>query len=148
MKYLIKHKDGSVAILNLASNDYKVSDEIAKWDPIYQDRVLSYCALKEEILPEDNYFRDAWIHEGDEIKIDLEKAKEIHRLTLRVLRRPKLERLDIKFMRASETGDEERKKEVIALKQYLRDITQSPELLNAKTSEEVKNFMPDILKEA
>jgi hypothetical protein len=147
MKHLIKHKDGSVAIMHLASDDYKVSDEIAKWDPIYQDRVLSYCALKEEILPKDNYFRDAWIHEGDEINIDLEKAKEIHRLELRRLRKSKLERLDIKYMRASETGDEERKKEVIALKQYLRDITQSPELLNAKTHEEVKNFMPDILKE-
>lgn len=147
MKYLIKHKDGSVAIMILSSNDYKVSDEISKWDPIYQEKVLSYCALKEESLPKDDYFRDAWIHEGDEINIDLEKAKEIHRLELRRLRKSKLQRLDIKFMRASETSDEERKKEVIALKQYLRDITQHPDLLNAKTSEDIKNFMPDILKE-
>lgn len=134
--------------MTLYSNDYKVLNEIEKWEPALREKVLSHCPLNEDILPKDPYFRNAWIHDGDEIKVDLEKAKDIHREELRRLRKPKLERLDIKFMRASETSDEERKKEVIALKQYLRDITQHTDLVNAQTPEDIKNFMPDILKEA
>jgi len=147
MKHLIKYKDGHVGIMNTVEDDINPSDEILKWYESEREKIDSHCPLKEEDIPKDWYFRDAWCHHEDKIRVDIDKCKDIHRNNLRELRKPKLERLDVKFMRASETGDEERKKEVVALKQYLRDITQHPDLLNATTPEEVKSFMPDILKE-
>jgi len=147
MKHLIKFKDGHVGIMNTVEDDINPSDEILKWHENDRGTVDSHCPLSEDDIPKDWYFRDAWFHNGNQINIDVEKCKDIHRNKLRELRKPKLESLDIEFMKASETGDDERKKEVVALKQFLRDVTQHPDLVNAKTPEEIKSFMPDILKE-
>lgn len=54
-------------------------------------------------------------------KIDLNKAKEIHKNNLRAARKPILEKLDIQFQRALETGADI--KDIVEQKQALRDIT-------------------------
>tara|TARA_R100000278_G_scaffold93385_1_gene71299 strand:+ start:836 stop:1099 length:264 start_codon:yes stop_codon:yes gene_type:complete len=53
------------------------------------------------------------------IKIDMAKAKEIHRKKIRISRSPLLEELDIEFQKAQETGASTT--DIVAKKQALRD---------------------------
>lgn len=77
------------------------------------------------------------------IKINIDKAKHIHKESLRYARTPVLEDLDKKFMKALENGEDP--KDIVAMKQELRDITEHPDLVNAKTLDQIKAFWPDIL---
>jgi hypothetical protein len=56
-------------------------------------------------------------------KVNIQKAKAIHLDKFRLARAPKLAKLDIDFMKAVEANDEEKKAEIIAAKQTLRDVT-------------------------
>ena len=75
-------------------------------------------------------------------KVNIEKAKGIHLDKFRSTRVPKLQKLDIDFMKAVEAGDVNTIKEITAKKQALRDITliELPNTLN-----EIKNTWPDVL---
>jgi len=53
------------------------------------------------------------------IKIDMAKAREIHKTNIREAREPKLAELDVKFQRALETG--ESTADIVSKKQALRD---------------------------
>ena len=147
MKHLIKYKDGHVGIMNTTSDDIDPYKEILKWHESEIEKVDSHSPLAEEDIPKDLYFRDAWIHLNGKIHVHLGKCREIHANKLRELRKPKLESLDVEFMKAFEEGDEQKKARVSLKKMALRDITKHPGFLNAATPEELKAFMPDILKE-
>jgi hypothetical protein len=71
------------------------------------------------------------------------KAKAIKLDALRAERAPKLEALDVAFMRAFEKADTAECARIAAQKQALRDVTKVtlPDELNA-----LKDFKPDILK--
>ena len=56
-------------------------------------------------------------------KVNIEKAKAIHLDKFRAARAPKLEKLDIEFMKAVESNDEAKKSAIIADKIALRDVT-------------------------
>ncbi len=146
MQHLIKYKDGSIGIMTTVSDDIRPEDEFLKCPPEYVANVEGHRPMEESEMPEDRYFRGAWKHSEDKIHVDMEKAKDIHRDVLRELRKPKLEALDIEFIRADETFDDEEKSLIKVKKQELRDITEAPEIVNAKSLEELKSFMPDILK--
>ncbi len=53
------------------------------------------------------------------IKTDIAKAKEIHKVNIRIAREPKLAELDIEFQRALETSADT--SAIVAKKQALRD---------------------------
>jgi len=55
------------------------------------------------------------------IKINLDKAKEIHKDKIREARKPLLEKLDVDFVRALELGGDTAS--IAAQKQALRDVT-------------------------
>jgi len=55
------------------------------------------------------------------IKINIGKAKEIQKNKIREVRKPLLEKLDVDFVRALETGSN--LEEIKAQKQALRDVT-------------------------
>jgi hypothetical protein len=55
------------------------------------------------------------------IKINLDKAKEIQKDKMRVVRKPLLEKLDVDFVRALELGGDTTS--IAAQKQALRDVT-------------------------
>ena len=76
------------------------------------------------------------------IKVNMEKAKAIKQDMVRAERQPKLEALDVAYMRAIEMGDTEKQAEIAAKKQALRDATQDPAILNAATPEELKAAVP------
>ena len=56
-------------------------------------------------------------------KVNIEKAKAIHLDKFRTARKPKLDKLDIDFMKAVEANDESAKAAIIADKIALRDVT-------------------------
>jgi CO dehydrogenase/acetyl-CoA synthase alpha subunit len=92
----------------------------------------------------DNDFFNAYEYdETDGAKVNLEKAKAIHKDKWRAARKPKLEKLDIDFMRAVELGDAQKQSEIAAQKQALRDVTETP--LDGTTLEEIKAVWPAIL---
>lgn len=78
-------------------------------------------------------------------KINIEKAKEIHKDYLRSVRFQELKRLDIEFMKAVEFGDSEKIAEISAKKQELRDITAASEIENATSVEDLKTHWPEVL---
>lgn len=101
-----------------------------------------YAVMQHDDLPEDRYFRDAWKLEAGQLAIDIEGAKEIQRNVWRKLRAPKLEALDLAFMRALEAGDTVAQADITAQKTALRDVTLT-ELPN--DPEGIRNTVPQIL---
>jgi hypothetical protein len=79
------------------------------------------------------------------IKVNLDKAKEIHKNNLRFARSEEFKSLDVEFMKAIEFGDSEKVEEISSIKKELRDITTAPEIENASTPEELKTHWPEIL---
>ena len=141
MKYFIKQKDGSVAIMVTTSSDFSPADEVKKWKKEEQENVEFIIKAEDSDIPEDRYFRNAWTIIDGKISIDMSKAIEIHLNNIREIRRPIFEALDIEFVKASEANNEEEKLKIISKKIQLRDITQSPSILYAKTPEELKSFI-------
>jgi hypothetical protein len=77
-----------------------------------------------ESLDIDNDYFDAYEFDTElGVKVNIEKAKAIHLDKFRAARAPKLQKLDIDFMKAVEANDEEKKAEIVAAKQALRDVT-------------------------
>ena len=72
------------------------------------------------------------------IGINLDKAKDITKDRLRTERAPLLAGLDVAYQRADEAGDAQKKAEVVAEKQRLRDITQLAD--QAETLDELKGL--------
>lgn len=95
-------------------------------------------------IPNDRTFRAAW---NPDFSIDMAKAREIQRDRIREMRAPVLVELDIAYQRADEQGDAEAKAAIAARKQVLRDATRDPAIDAAKTPEELKEAIPDVLKD-
>lgn len=104
----------------------------------------NYAIIPVADLPTSRFFREAWVYNTTThtLEIDLLKAKEIKRTQFRILRKDKLDLLDIQFMKALETGASTA--EIIAKKQALRDITNItlPDDLT-----ELEAFMPEVLND-
>jgi len=78
------------------------------------------------------------------ITINMDKAREIHKKRMRVVREPLFAELDLAFQRALETNTGVA--EITAKKQALRDVTNHPDIAKAKTPAELKAVWPDVLK--
>ena len=68
------------------------------------------------------------------LKINIDKAKNIWKDKIRVARKPKLEELDIEFVRAQETGADT--SAIVAKKKELRDFPAQVD--SATTTDEIK----------
>lgn len=81
--------------------------------------------VEDEVIPSDRTFRNAWQHDIEKgkhsISENLDKAKEIHKESLRSERKSLLETQDVLFMKALEAGINT--KDITEEKQRLRDIT-------------------------
>jgi len=86
-----------------------------------------------ESAREDWYFRDAW--RDVDFTVDMEKARAIHLANIRSVRNAELEKLDIPFMRAVETGDQAAISKIAKQKQLLRDIPQKFDLVAGSPTE-------------
>ena len=79
------------------------------------------------------------------IGVNITKAKDIWRDKIREERKPKLEALDVEFMRAVEAGDTDAQATISAKKQALRDATDDPIIEAATTVTELKSARPAAL---
>ena len=70
------------------------------------------------------------------IKIDMAKAREIHKNNIRNARKPLLESLDIEFQKALETGADT--STIVAKKQALRDAPAASGIATAANTTELK----------
>jgi len=77
----------------------------------------------------------------------MDKAREIKKDMIRAERKPKLEELDVAFMRAVEAGDTEAQATIAAQKQALRDATDDPAIASATTPDELKAVVPTALQD-
>ena len=68
------------------------------------------------------------------LKINIDKAKNIWKNKIRVARKPKLEELDVEFVRAQETGADT--SAIVAKKKELRDFPAQVD--SATTTDEIK----------
>lgn len=96
--------------------------------------------------PTDRTFRNAWKGNGSEIVVDMGKARSLWRDRMREARAPKLAKLDVEYQKADEAGDAQRKTQIAAQKQALRDVTADPSIEAAKTPEDLKAVWPVVLK--
>ena len=87
-------------------------------------------------VPADRTFRGAWQFNGAAVEIDMAAAKEIHKDNLRAERKPRLEALDVAYMKALEAGSGAA--DIAAQKQTLRDITNDARIAAATTPDELK----------
>ena len=80
------------------------------------------------------------------VKVDMEKAKNIHMDNIRLIRNKELDKLDIDYVRALESGDIEGQEKVKSQKQYLRDIPQTFSLDTPNNKpDELKSLYPEVL---
>ena len=70
------------------------------------------------------------------IKIDMGKAREIHKTNIREARTPKLAELDIEFQKALETGASTT--DIVTKKQALRDAPAAAGISTAVTETDLK----------
>jgi hypothetical protein len=87
-------------------------------------------------LPADRAFRDAWTFGGDAVEVDMAAAVEIQKDALRSERAPEMDKLDVEFMLALETGGDTAA--IAAKKKALRDITDDARLAAATTPDALK----------
>ncbi len=132
-------RPASQAMLKGESEETFIQRVIAKDVP---QGASGVTVVEESDIPADRTFRDAMVVADGAVTHDMTKAREIHKARLRALRAPKLAALDVEYLQADEAGDAASKAAIAARKQALRDITQAPELLSAKTVEELKAVMP------
>lgn len=102
--------------------------------------------VDESAIPTDRTFRNAWTAGAGRVEHDMAKAREIKREQLRGLRKPKMEALDIAYMRADELGDIAGKRHIAAQKQALRDVTMDQTIDAAMTPDELKAVIPEALR--
>ena len=113
----------------------------------YQDAIkdvpsgVEYAVVDDLGEFDDEYF-DSFEYKELGIICNINKAKEIHLNKFREARTPKLQALDVQFMKAVEQSDSEKQAEIALEKQALRDVTktQLPETLP-----EIKEVWPAIL---
>ena len=87
-------------------------------------------------VPTDRTFRGAWQFNGDAVDVDMTAALAIHKENLRAERKPRLDALDVEYMKALEAGTGA--DAIAAQKATLRDITDDARLAAATTPDELK----------
>jgi hypothetical protein len=80
------------------------------------------------------------------IKVNIEKAKQLHRERIRYFREEAFKSLDGEFMKSLEIGDNVKMAEIVQLKQQLRDLPACEEIENATCLDDLRNHWPDILE--
>lgn len=126
--------NGQVAVISPTGDVYSAVKDVPKNIPY---KIVSSLNI------DNDYFNAYEYDDTDGAKVNLEKAKAIQKDKWRAARKPKLEKLDIDFMKAVEAGDAQKQSEIAAQKQALRDVTNTP--LDGTTLEEIKAVWPAIL---
>lgn len=155
--YALPRPDGGVTILSLVDDpNVTIHGEIDKLLQAHPEMygtpdpddpsilVVQYYPLEE--APVDRTFRDAWVVDNSgKVGVDLPKAANIHKNRWREARKAKLAALDVEQMRALESDDKIKMREIAAKKQALRDVTKI-DLSDIETPEMLANYWPEVLQ--
>jgi len=137
-RLIYSNPDGGVSVV-IPAHDFGGSmNDLALSLNLPED--TAFAVVDETDIPADRTFRGAWRLGDHGINQDIEAAKDIWRNKWRAVRAPLLERLDTDMLRA--IGDAEKRAEIEAKKQALRDVTQTalPDDID-----EIKAVWPEIL---
>lgn len=88
----------------------------------------------------DSEYRNAMVVEGDNLAVDLAKAKKLHADKMRELRREKMVELDGLEMRALAENKNKDLDAIRARKQKLRDAPNNPKIASAKKLETLRKI--------
>lgn len=141
-RIIYQTEDGGIAVIVPSPKAGVSIEQIAAKD-VPPGR--TYRIVDASEIPTDRTYRNAWepdFAEPKKVKTDMTKAREIHRNYIRQARAPKLQELDIEFMRAAEVADTAKMNSVAAKKQALRDATADPAIEAAATTEDLKRCWP------
>jgi hypothetical protein len=138
-KIIIHNNGSSIRIINpILENDSKIQEFISTNIP----NGIECVVIDNSQFPVDIDFAMALEVNGG-LKFNSDKAKAIWKNKWREARKPKLEELDVEFMKAVELGQVDKQAEIGAKKQALRDVTNTE--IPGNTSEEIKSVWPSIL---
>lgn len=113
---------------------------------IYINTDKPYKIMEDNELPiEDSVYFGAWQLIDNNVVINMEKAKEIHRNILRQQRIERFASLDIAFMRALEQGDMLKQQDIALQKQKLRDIPFHVDITTAENTVKLRALTLDVL---
>ena len=150
-KIIFTRPDGGLSVVHPVRNTYLTPEELddaqieqRAWDKLPKDAINPRWADAAEI-PADRAFRNAWEDSGT-VSVNMPKARNLHREKLRGLRKPKMDALDVAYMRADELGDAVLKAEITVKKQALRNVTADPAIEAAPTPEELEAVIPAALR--
>tara|TARA_A100001201_G_C4029435_1_gene183084 strand:- start:12 stop:449 length:438 start_codon:yes stop_codon:yes gene_type:complete len=130
---IYNQENGIMAVCVPAENCGLTIEEIAAKDCPEGAKIIDRTDLDSL----DNTFRNAWVCDSDmNPTINIALARDIWRDKIRNARKPKLEELDIQYMRAQEAGEDT--SAIVAKKNKLRDFPAKPEIDSASTVEELK----------
>jgi hypothetical protein len=149
-----------VASPEFTANQGMADNEILAW--VAQKDVpkgKAFEIIEESGLPQDRYFRDAWVFNAGKaaLQVDMEKGKVIQLNKIRQVRTPLMSLADVDFNKSLEKvmaklvesmpndTDVQDLKAKIQKRNDLRDAT-LVDLSKAQTPDELKNTIPDILK--
>ena len=79
------------------------------------------------------------------IKVNIDKAKELHKQNLRWARAEEFKKLDVEALKAIEQGNTAKLAEIATVKNQLRDITLAEEIQSATSVDDLKSFWPQDL---
>jgi len=105
--------------------------------------------ISRDELPKSRSWRDAWTHDGKTISVDMPRAREILRNKMRKQRAKMLRKLDQEQLMGIVQGRDADVKQMEAVKQTLRDVTEDPSIEAAQTPEELDKVwpLPDLPKD-
>jgi hypothetical protein len=130
---IYNQENGIMAVCIPAKNSGLTVEEVQKKDTPEGSVIIDQSDL--ESL--DREFRNAWVCDGDmKPTIDMDLARDVWKSKIRIARSPKLQELDVEYMRAQEAGSDTT--DIVAKKQKLRDFPAKPEIESASTVEELK----------
>ena len=132
-RIVYNNPDGSIAIV-IPSGIIPIEEVLKKDVP--DDCKASAIIVPESEILTDRTFRNAWELKNKKIRINIDKAKEIHKNKLRAKRIILLQELDAEYIRALEEGKST--KEITDKKYILRNITIEVDKCN--TIEEIQNI--------
>lgn len=146
---IIQRADHGVSICSLTEGSV-AQEEFDKWvavaHPSWLPATYTFC-IDAPVLPDKKLFRGAWKTDGINVTVDMPRARELHKETLRKMRAVRMAELDVAAFKAVEDGNTIKLNSVKTLKQRLRDVTNDLSIVSAKTPEDLAKVIPSILTE-
>lgn len=137
---IIVKSDGSVLLMSLVGNA-EVEKEIKKANI----DAARHFKVQRNDLPKVMAFFDAWEADGESVKVNMDKARELHLKEIRRVRNDELNRLDKELLRAQETGKEDLVETIKKNKSDLRGLPSNINLEQYLDEQSLFHFWPEIL---